>query len=87
MPARDATVHTTFCFDDARNTAAKLRWRKYAPNLTRDIEWGGPHQAGFASVRPGDVLLAPVGWLRHWVPPILEPNVTRTAVVFNMVCI
>ena len=34
----------------------------------------------------GDLLLAPVGWLRHWVPPI-DGDSTRTAIIFNMVCL
>lgn len=70
----------TFCYDDGAGTDARARYERYDPALVRDLP-GRRHVVA----REGDLLLAPLGWLRHWVPP--SPGGTRTVVVLNAVCL
>ena len=77
----DAPEGTRFCYDDSLGTPARERWETYDPALV------GPLAETRHHVEPqtGDLILAPVGWLRHWVPPVDADG--RTAVVFNVVCL
>lgn len=79
----DAPAGTRLCYDNSSGMKEKERWALNAPHMTRAVLGG----AGFIEPAEGDIVLAPVGWLRHWVPPIVEPGVTRTAAVFNMICL
>merc|ERR1711879_1027016 len=82
----DAPEGTKLCYDDNAGSSQKKAWQKYAPGLTSDL---GPDRwsPGYAEVSAGDILLAPVTWLEHWVPAIRKPNSTRISIVFNMNCI
>ena len=57
------------------------------PHQTEPHALVGPLAETRHHVEPqtGDLILAPVGWLRHWVPPVDADG--RTAVVFNVVCL
>lgn len=83
----DAPRGTRLCYDNSTGMKGKglpkERWAEHAPQMTRSVRGG----AGYTEPAEGDIVLAPVGWLRHWVPPITEPGVTRTAAVFNMICL
>ncbi|KAH8050163.1 hypothetical protein JL722_11543 [Aureococcus anophagefferens] len=61
----DAPEGTRFCYDDSLGTPTRERWETYDPALV------GPLAETRHHVEPqtGDLILAPVGWLRHWVPP------------------
>ena len=80
----DAPDATRFCYDASESTAQKDLWREHAPQLTSGNISGG---RGYVAAGPGDIVFAPIGWLRHWVPPVLASGAVRTAVVLNMICI
>merc|ERR1712113_610940 len=77
----DADSDTLLCYDNNQPSRAKRSWQTHAANFVADL---GPAQysGGFAKVESGDILLAPVNWLEHWVPAIEKPNTTRTSIVF-----
>ena len=78
-PAEGATL----CYDGGQGTAARARWAALDPAMVRAIP-GRRH----VSARPGDLLLAPLGWLRHWVPPLDAAGAAaRTVVVLNAACL
>ena len=83
----DAPRGTRLCYDNSTGMKSKglpkERWAAHAPQMARSVRGG----AGYTEPAEGDIVLAPVSWLRHWVPPITEPGVTRTAAVFNMICL
>lgn len=82
----DAPEGTKFCYDNECNAREKKQWSRFASQFTKSI---GPDcfSGGYAEAQPGDILLAPVNWLRHWVPTIDVENQTRVSIVFNMICL
>jgi len=83
----DVPEGTKFCFSN--ESWGKGSWLEYAPELTEDLFPDAPDKdyPGYVEPRAGDILLAPVGWLKHWVPKMtIPPGQKRTSVVFNMIC-
>lgn len=68
------------CYDGARGSEPRARWEAHDPAMVRDVP------LGHVEMDEGDLLIAPVGWLRHWVPPI-EGDSARTTLILNMVCL
>ena len=68
------------CFDGAHDSAQRARWAEHDPAMVRDVA------LGHVDMEEGDLIIAPVGWLRHWVPPI-EGDAARTTLILNMVCL
>lgn len=74
------------CYDSNQGHARRLMWQQHYPTFVTDFG-DAKHSPGHALVNPGDILLAPVAWLNHWVPPLESLNTTRTSLVFNLLCI
>lgn len=79
----DAPPGTRLCYDDGRGTPERARWDEYDPGMVRDVG------RGHVAASRGDLIVAPLGWLRHWVPPVRVDGAVpvRTAVVLNMACL
>lgn len=80
----DAPPPTILCFANKDDLLGhKAKWERNAPILTKDLGV----DRGYIAAEAGDLILFPVGYVRHWVPPIRGDGVVRTVVVMNMVCL
>lgn len=77
----DTPEDTKFCYDSKNTLGGKKRFFDRLPQFVEDFK-----KPQYVSPRAGDILLVPVAWMRHWVPPIQGDDL-RTSIAFSLKCL